>query len=229
MKQIIIFLLFTCLTSGLINAQVYFSFSEKIINADFSVFQPIARRGFSEMNEGIFQVRPGIKIIKNRWSFTSHYSFFLANDQNKIKNKAAELRGQGFSIGSQYHLTGWGSFKVFPSLEVGVRKYYLDYSATITTTNPSTFRPTKEKITLFSFNGLGFYGDIGIGLEKIYPLKNRAFGIGFEAGYRLDYGTWELSDPIPINNANASHNGTFLNIHLLFALQKNKHSVKRKR
>ncbi len=224
MKKTILLGIFmvTALVSS--RAQIYFSFSEKIINSDFSVFQPMATRGFSAMNEGVFQVRPGIKFIKNRWSFSSHYSFFISNDQNRREMKTAEFHGQGLSLGAQYHLTDWSSFKVLPSIEVGVRKYYLDYIETITKTNPTTFVTTKEKITLFSFNGLGLYGDIGIDLEKLYLLKKRAFGIGFGVGYRLDYGTWQLSDPIPIKNANASHNGFFLNIHLLFALQKGKHS-----
>ncbi len=226
MKKFIISLFITIVAYSSINAQLYFSFSEKVINADFSVFRPMAKRGFSDMNEGIFQVQPGIKFIKNRWAFTSHYAFFISNDQNKIKNKKAALHGQGFSIGTQYHLTNWGSFKLSPALEVGIRKYNLDYIQTVTKTDPITFRTTTEDLTAFSFNGLGLYTDIGLNMEKIYPIKKRAFGIGFGVGYRLDYGTWQLSDPIPINNANAHHNGTYINIHLLFALQKNKQKVK---
>ena len=214
----IFFLLILIIPAG--HAQTYFSFSEKMIDADFSAFQPMADRGFSEMNEGVFQIRPGVKFIKNNWSFNSHLSYFISNDQNKIEQKMAEFYGYGFSLGAQYHLRTWKTFKVLPSIEVGIRKYYLDYTEVVTKRDPTTFVETKNKYTVFSFTGVGVYGDLGMALEKNYELKNRTFGIGFEVGYRLDYGTWKLSEPIPIQNANANQNGLFLNIGILVALRR---------
>lgn len=199
-------------------AQTYFTLSEKLINSSFTVFSPMIDRDFPEMNEGVFQIRPGIKVIKNRWAFNAHASYFLSNDQNLLKNKSATFYGHGLSLSTQYHFIDWKSFKLQPSIEIGIRKYYLDY---IETVSRGSFPIIKEKITVFSFTGIGMYGDIGIGIEKIYDLKNRKFGVGFGVGYRLDYGTWQLSDPIPIKNSFAHQNGLFLNVNLLVALKRN--------
>ena len=221
MKTFIFSLFFILTSHSTIHAQTYLSFSEKLINADFSVFHPLVSRGFPEMNEGIVQIRAGVKMDKKRWGFNSHISYFVSSDQNDKEKKNAKLDGYGLSLGAHYDLLSWGTFNVQPRLEVGVRKYYLDYVETITKVNPITFRSISEHVTVFSFQGIGVFGDIGIALEKKYDGYNRSFGIGFGAGYRIDYGTWQLSDPIPIKNADAYNNGMFASISFFVALKRN--------
>ena len=216
MKNTIACLLLISLTH-LASAQTYFSFSEKIINADFSAFRPLEKRGYSALDKGVFQLQPGIKVITNKWTYTSHFSYFVSNDQNRRENKSAEFHGYGFAIGAQYHLLDWKSFKLQPTLEIGARKYYLDYFINPSRTFPSTIT---KKINAFSFIGQGIYSDIGVILEKRYEISRRTFGIGFGAGYRLDYGTWQLTDPIPIQNAKSNHNGMFLNINIVISLKR---------
>lgn len=204
-----------------LRAQTYISISEKIINADFSAFQPMADRDFPRMNEGILQARAGAKTYINKISLSAHLSYFYSEDDNAPKGKSAKFHGYGGSIAGQYHLWSWQTFSIRPTLEIGVRQYYLDYYEILPLDQLGIFSFFQggNKSKAFSFTSWGLYEDIGITLEKRYSMKKGEFGFGFETGYRLDRGHWKLAE-FPLSNSIANHNGLFFNINLLFSFHK---------
>lgn len=219
-----IILLFIVLFAGVrsANAQTYFVFSEKMINANFSVFSPLADRAFPAMDEGILQIRTGVKLTRKKSTINANLSYLLSNDRNILGAKTARLYGYSLGIGAQYDWFKWQSFSILPSIELGVRKYNLIYTETVTTTDPASFRTRKKKYDVFSFSGIGMYGDIGLSMEKHYPMKRRTFGIGFGLGYRFDYGYWKINDPTSLAKSKANQNGIYIEVSMLIPFKRTK-------
>ena len=211
-----IFLLLSFLLFGAMNAygQRYLVLSEKAIQTNFGVFKPMTERGFPAVDEGIIQIRTGVKFKKEKFSFFPNISAFFSNDNNKLQDKFAKLKGYGLGFETQYHLLDWKSFRVCPSVEIGLEQYHLIYEETLTQNSPgSLFPQRKEKVEAFHFVNIGLYEDVALCLEKYYPIGKHEFGFGFELGYRFNQGQWKIIDEsIKITNAIIHQNVFFFGL-----------------
>ncbi len=133
-------------------------------------------------------------------------------------NRNSMFYGYGLSSNLEFNLFRLKAIRFYSLINIAIRKYNIVLSNT--KTGGFSFSDALNKqVEFYKFTNLGFYFDLGLGINHFFDLWVYKIGIGISGGIRQNVGnTWKYEDVTDIAGRLVRTNGFFIGLNFYLNL-----------
>ena len=194
----------------------YYNISEKILNYGFSDLNQKIDDQYPAFDDYVFEISFGKHYVSNKGVFGLNISYLLNNKHENNRNSM--FYSYGLSSNLEFNLFRLKAIRFYSLIDIAMRKYNIVLSNT-KTGGFSFSDALNNQVDIYKFSNLGFYFDLGLGINHFFDLWVYKIGVGISGGIRQNVGnTWKYEDVTDIAGRLVRTNGFFIGLNFYFNL-----------